>query len=200
MSDGRMPARAALLGGVMLLAGVVVGGCVPVAVGGAAAVGGVTLAQERTVGQAVDDAGIQTRVQQRLFETDAGLFAKVNLEVVQGRVLMTGVVPTPENRVEAGKVAWQVQGVKEVLNEIQVSDKTKLSDIATDSWITIQIKSRILFDKDIAGVNYNIETINGVVYVLGIAQSQAELDRVTNVARTTRYVKQVVNHVRIKGT
>ncbi|MSP68464.1 MAG: BON domain-containing protein [Alphaproteobacteria bacterium] len=175
-------------------------GCVPVIAGGAVAASGVTLAQERTVGQAVDDTAIQARIQAKLFEKEAGLLAKVNLEVVQGRVLMTGVVPTPEDRVEAGRLAWTAGGMKEIINEIQVSDQSKLTDFATDSWITTQIKSRLLFDKDIASVNYNVETVNGVVYVLGIAQDQAELNRVTNVARTTRYVKQVISHVRIKGT
>ena len=47
-------------------------------------------------------------------------------------------------------------------------------------------------------VNYSIETINGVIYVMGIAQSQDELDRVVNHARNISGVQRVVSYVRLK--
>ncbi|MFQ5785672.1 MAG: BON domain-containing protein [Alphaproteobacteria bacterium] len=181
----------------MLFAAVALQGCVPAVLGGTTTVG-VAAVQERSVGDAVDDAVTHTSVNEALFSKDVDLYSAVNVEVVEGRVLLTGSVRKPEDRVEAVRLAWQANGVREVIDEIQVTDKSGLVDIARDSWISTQLKSRLLFDKKIDAINYNVETVNGVVYMIGIAQNKAELERATNHARTIRHVRQVISHVRMK--
>ncbi len=173
-------------------------GCTGAAFGTAAAVG-VTAAQERTVGDAVDDAVIHASINHELFQKDLKLFGAVSIDVVEGRVLLTGSVPQPGNRVEAVRHAWQADGVKEVINEIQVTDKAGLLNYARDTWISTQVKAKLLFDREIGAINYNVETVNGVVYMIGIARDQAELERAANHARTIRHVRKVVSHVRLKG-
>jgi len=167
-----------------------------VAAGGAATVG-VAAAEERTMGEVVDDTVISAQVNSNLLQKNVDLFSKVGVEVVQGRVLLTGVVPKPEDRIEAARLAWKVDGVKEVANEIQVADTSSLLDYARDGWISTQLRSKVLLDKDIRSINYSIETVNGVIYLIGIAQNQAELDRVTAYARTIKYVRKVVSYVRV---
>ena len=71
--------------------------------------------------------------------------------------------------------------------------------IARDTWITTQLKSKLTFDQDVLAINYAIETVNGVVYLIGIAQNQAELERVVGHARDIEYVRNVITHVRVKG-
>ena len=100
-------------------------------------------------------------------------------------------------RDEAVRLAWQAEGVKEVINEIQIAD-SDLGDFASDTWISTNLKSKLLFDSKIASINYSVETVRGVVYLIGVAQSQEELDRVTNHARSLEYVKKVVSYVKIK--
>jgi osmotically-inducible protein OsmY len=95
------------------------------------------------------------------------------------------------------KIAWGVSDVKDVINEVLVSENP-LSDIANDSWITTQLKSKMTFDKDILAINYSIETVGAVIYLIGIAQDKDELQRVINHARSIKYVKRVVSHVRVK--
>jgi osmotically-inducible protein OsmY len=85
-----------------------------------------------------------------------------------------------------------------VLNEVGVRDRTSLKDYATDTWITTQLKARLLRDTGVSAINYTVETVNGVVYLLGIAQSQEELDRVTGHARNIKSVTKVVSHVVLK--
>ncbi len=85
----------------------------------------------------------------------------------------------------------------EVINEIEVKDKSSLTDSAQDIWIATQLKAKILIDSEVSSINYSIETVNGIVYLIGIAQNQAELDRVTNHARNIRYVEKVVSYVRL---
>ena len=182
--------------GLLALAGTL-GGCVPVVLGGAA-VGATVVAQERSVSDAVDDSVIQAEVVRALFEFDVDVFQKVDTEVVEGKVLLTGIVPEPQNRVDAARLSWMVDGVAEVINEIEVSDKSTVSNAARDSWISAKLRTRIITDGDIYSINYTIDTVNGSVYLMGVAQDQAELDRVVNHARDIDYVRRVVPYVRIK--
>ena len=180
-----------------LLIVLVAPGCTSLAIG-AAGTTAVAAAQERTIGDAIDDAIIHTGVNSQLLQADIDLFQHVGVKVVEGRVLLTGSVPTPDDRIEAVRLAWQAEGVKEVLNEVQVTDNSGIADIAADSWISVQVKTKLLFDRDIRAINYSIETVNGAVYMIGIARDAAELKRATNHARTIKGVRKVISHVRIQ--
>ncbi|MDA1100507.1 MAG: BON domain-containing protein [Proteobacteria bacterium] len=173
------------------------GGCASTLIG-ASATAGIAVAQERSVGAAVDDTTISAEINQRLYKESEVLFGSVDLEVVEGRVLMTGNVQKPDHRIEAARIAWQVEGVREVLNELEIKDQSTLRDLAKDTWITTQLRVRFLGDAELLAINYTIDTLNGVVYLFGIAQSQAELDRATGHARNIQGVVRVVSHVVLK--
>lgn len=173
------------------------GGCASVVIGTGATVG-VAAAQERSVGHAVDDAAILAEINHNLLQLSETLFVKVDVEVVEGRVLLTGNVNNPGDRVEVARMAWKAAGVREVLNELEIKDQSSLSDYAKDVWITTQLKIKLLGDSDISAINYSVDTLNGVVYLFGIAQSQQELDRATGHARNISGVSKVVSHVVLK--
>ncbi|MSP83843.1 MAG: BON domain-containing protein [Alphaproteobacteria bacterium] len=184
----------------LLLAALAGAGCSPVGVAvGAGATAGIAVAQERSVGDAISDLSIKTELNALMIGRDPTLFSDVSLDVIEGRVLMTGDVKTPDDRVEAVKLAWQIEGVKEVINELQVTDRGGIANYLQDAWISTRLRSNLTFDREIAAINYNIETVNGVVYLIGIAQNQPELDRVLAHARTISHVEKVVSHVRLKG-
>ena len=172
--------------------------CTTAPVVGAAASAGVAIAQERSAGNAVDDGVITFTINERLFRHHIDLFQAVSVEVYEGRVLLTGSVPQPDDRIEAVRIAWLADGVTEVLNEIQVTDQGGLVNFARDTWVTTQLRSKLLLDKNVRAINFNVVTVNGVVYLIGIAQDQAELERVTNHARTITNVVKVVSHARLK--
>lgn len=182
---------------VLLMAalGPVLGGCA-VAVGGAAVVG-VAAYEERSVLTVAKDTSTASKVRLRLLDISQQHAAQVGTEVFEGRVLLTGAVKTEKMRAEAVKAAWSVEGVKAVINEIQLNE-TGFLDTARDSWITTQLSTKLTFDKDIHAINYSIETVNHIVYLMGVAQSQAELDRVIGHARNVGYVRKVISHVRVK--
>jgi osmotically-inducible protein OsmY len=182
----------------MITAAAALSGCWPI-VFGAGTEGAVVVAQERSVGNAVDDAGVLLKIKNKYAEEDyKDLLANVEIKVVEGRVLLTGNVDKPESQVEAVRLAWLVSGVKEVINEVQINNQAGFANYARDVWISAQIKSRLLITRDIRSVNYSIITVDQVVYLMGIAQDQTELNRVTNVASTTQYVQRVVSYVRMK--
>lgn len=182
-----------------LLMVVPLSGCVTLAVG-AATEGAVVVAQERSVGDAVDDASILASIKFKFSETDNNdLLANVEVKVVEARVLLTGNVDKPDTQIDAVNIAWQVEGVKEVINEMQINDQSGFSNYAQDVWISTQVRTRLLFTKGIRSINYSVITVNQVVYLMGVAQDQAELDRATYIASTTGKVQKVVSYVRLKS-
>lgn len=182
----------------MLFAGLSLSGCIGLAIGAGGEAASV-VAQERTVGTAVDDAGIQLRIKHAFAVADANdLLPNVESKVVEGRVLLSGNVDKPESQIEAVRLVWEIDNVKEVINEIQVNDQTGIWNYTKDAWISNQIRVRLFATKGIRSVNYSVLTVNQTVYLMGIAQDQLELDKVSYIASTTSYVNRVVSYVRLK--
>ena len=154
--------------------------------------------EERPLSRAVDDFNTQTELNARLIGEDPALFANVSTNVIEGRVHLSGTVPTHEERLTATRLAWATAHVREVVNDIEVTETGGLGDVARDRWISTQVRARLLTDGAIRDVNYTVETQNKVVYILGIAQSQVELDRVLAHARTVPDVRRVVNYALLK--
>ena len=173
------------------------GGCAGLLVG-AGATAGVGVAQERSVGQAIDDTTIAARIGASMADHDLRLYRDVNLEVVEGRVLLTGKVEKNEARLKAEELTWQVTGVREVANAIQVTSEGGVGSYLRDVRISNQLRASMLGDGDIYSINYSIETVGGVVYLTGIAQSSDELDRVIRHARAIEGVSKVESYVRLK--
>ena len=172
-------------------------GCVGLAIGAGAA--GVTAAQqERGFVGTVEDTVIRAKINERWISHNEDMFLAVGLQVNEGRVLLTGRVDEPQHRLDAVRLSWQVVGVREVINEIKIAKEGEGSTFARDTWISTQLKTKILFDKEVSSINYSIETVGGVIYLMGIAQDKEELNRVTFHARNLSYVKGVVSYVQLK--
>lgn len=189
------------IGGVIMVAlsMISLNSCAPVVLGAGGVTAGVVGLQERTAGEAVDDTVIWTRIKNLYIKNDVNKLAtRVSVEVTQGRVILTGNVPNPDARVEAVRLAWQVPGVTKVINEIQILNQQTIKSRAQDTWITAQVKSKLLLNKDIESINYSVDTVNQVVYLMGNAQNDNELKQATNIASTVKGVKRVVSHVQIK--
>ncbi len=181
----------------LILAAPLLSGCVAAAATGIFA--GVSAArQERTVGAAIDDVRIKTAVTVRLAGAAASNFLNVSTTVIEGRVLMTGRVDDPEERLDATRIAWGVEGVRRVDNEIEITDSAGLLNRPRDIFIRTEIAADLLTDAAIKDINYTIDVVNGVVYITGVGQNQAEADRVIARASRFRGVKRVENFVVLK--
>lgn len=187
------------LGAIGLCAvGLSLAGCGPtgIAVGAGASVA--TASQtEKGISAAATDLRIRTEINHYLFQKNVDLFSAVSLSVESARVLLTGAVEKPEDRIEATRLAWRASGVREVINEVQVRDKASLTDRAQDIVINKRLQGTLLFDKEIKSINFSTDTVNGIVYIFGVARTQAELDRVINHARNLEYVTNVVSYVTV---
>jgi len=166
---------------------------------GAGASAGMAAYQERGVEGVARDVRTSSNVFELYSRSDHTLIKDVGVEVYEGRVLLTGQVKTEVERAEAVRLAWTAIDVKDVINEIHVTQTGGLLDTARDAWITAQLETKITFDDRIFAINYTAETVGGTVYLIGIAQNKEELDRVKNQARTIPYVRHIISHVRIKA-
>jgi len=174
--------------------------CTPVGVVvGAGATGAVSASQERGIEGSFSDTQIRAAINYLWLDYSATMYRQLNLQIYEGRVLLTGVLGSEEWRSEAVKRAWQAKGVKEVIDETVVDKSGNTGSFARDQWITAQLKSKLLFEKNVFSVNYSFETVRGVIYMLGVAQDQHELELVLNHARNIEYVQRVVNHVLLKS-
>lgn len=180
-------------------------GCSPVGlVVGAGASVGIAVAQEGGFRGAVTDSAIQLKIVDLYIKHSFEMYRKLSATVKEGRVLITGSVPNPDMRVDAIRLAWQAEGVRQVLNEVTVDDGSNsgvvsaVSTAVSDSMITTGIKTKLMLDKYVQSINYNIDTANGNVYLMGIAQDQKEMNRVIDYARNASNVKNVVNYVRLR--
>ncbi|MGB5094036.1 MAG: BON domain-containing protein [Parvibaculum sp.] len=180
----------------ILLPALAMSGCVPVVLGagGAAVVGA---SQERGLEQSVDDNEIAFEINRKLLDKDGKLFSAVETQVRKGRVVLIGYVKRPEDRITATRVAYSVSGVKDVFNEMQIGEGPTFNEAAKDKLISTKVRSALIGDKNIASINYDIETLKGTVYLAGTAASQAELNRAINQARNVSGVRNVVSHVMI---
>lgn len=183
--------------GALSLGAPLLGGCVPLAIGagGAAAIGA---SQERGLEQAVDDNQIAFEINRKLLAEDSSLYGGVATQVRKGRVLLTGSVPKPEDRITVTRIVWTIGGVKEVINELRVGEKGGFSQSLNDTTITTRLRTRLTADSNVGSLNYSIETVNGTIYLMGTARDQAELDRVIAHARDISGVRNVVSYVELK--
>jgi len=171
-------------------------GCVGAVAGvGAAAVAAGTT--EKGLSTSISDSVISTKISESYFKDDVNLFSAVTVDVNQGSVLLTGAVVKPEDAVKAVQMAWQVHGVIEVINELDIQDKSSIKDRAKDIASQAQLRGRLITDLDISSLNFSIDVVNGVVYLSGIAGSEEEMNRVVAHAQDLRFGTTVVNYIRI---
>jgi osmotically-inducible protein OsmY len=178
---------------------VALGGCPLAIVGGLGAAGGAGYAanNERGSQGSIDDFAVKSNIQKAWLQANP-LLQTLNINVYEGRVLLTGMVPTPEAKAQATQIATQVPGVRAVYNEIEVAlPETAWAD-AQDTWISSRLRTDLAFTPEIRSTNYTIETVNGSVFLIGSARSQYELDRVTAIARNIPDVKRVVSYVEVR--
>ncbi len=155
----------------LLATGLVLSGCVTAATSAiteTATIG----AQERSLSEAGSDARIRMLLDDKLFKYKVDLFRDVDTSITEGRVLMTGNVPTALDRVKATELAWQVPGVRQVMNELQVRSDTGVGNYTRDSWIIAKLRTQLIWAKNVVSINYNIDCVDRIVYLTGIAQDE----------------------------
>lgn len=153
---------------------------------------------DRSVGEVIDDATIKLQIAGKFISSEESLFLDIDTSVINGRVLLTGIVDKQETRISAVRRVWEVGGVKEVINEIEVGDKTTLKEYSTDLWINTQVKGIAAKTLGLRALSYNFETIRGKVYIAGITSRKEQLNELINSIENIKGVTEIVNYTIIK--
>ncbi|NDG36209.1 MAG: BON domain-containing protein [Alphaproteobacteria bacterium] len=183
---------------VLLLASIGLSGCASAFIGvGTAAVAASTT--EKGLSTSVADTQIHAKLTDRFVKTDFSLVTAVDIAVNDGAVLMTGKVKTPEEKILATRLAWEIFGVREVVNELQVTDTSSIKDIAKDLAASATLRTKLITDGNISSLNFSIDVVNGTVYLSGVAANAEEMNRVVAHARDIRFTQQVVNYITLQS-
>ena len=174
-------------------------GCSPAGILVSGGAGTMVVAEgDRSLGTVVDDATIKINISTKLLKSDNNLFININTNVIEGRVLLTGLVDTQEIRINVVRKIWEVNGIKEVVNEIEVGNKTTIKEYANDVWINTQAKSLATKTIGLRALAYNFETIKGKIYIAGITSNPSQLNQILDVIKTIKGVKEIINYVIVK--
>ena len=154
---------------------------------------GVSIALDpRTIGTQIDDSIMDKSLDTRLLAMSKNYFLSIDTQVLDGRIFITGKVNNPEEKLKITKLAWETKGVRSVRNDIKIKEKFNFKQSAKDLLITSQLRSAMIFNKNIKAVNYNIDTYKKKIYVYGIAENKDEKSEVINEAKQILDVEDVI--------
>ncbi|OOF45304.1 division/outer membrane stress-associated lipid-binding lipoprotein [Rodentibacter trehalosifermentans] len=175
----------------ILMASILLQGCVAALLGGAAA-GTKVATDPRTMGTQVDDETLEFKVENALDKDEQiNAEARVNAVSYSARILLIGQVPSESTKSTATDLAKGVEGVTDVYNELRISPKISIGQISKDSWITTQVKSKMLVDNRVKSTDVKVITENGEVFLLGNV-TQAQADAAAEIASKISGVQKVV--------
>jgi len=183
----------------LIIASLIVIGCSPANILVSGAGTSMVVAEgDRSLGTVVDDATIKVNIAAKFINSDDNLFVDVGTNVLEGRVLLTGLVDNQAIRIDAVRRVWEVDGVIEVINEIQIGNRATLKEYAQDVWITTQVRSVAAKAVGLRVISYNFETIQGKVYVAGITSRPEQLENLLIAIKSIKGVKEIINYVIVK--
>ena len=150
----------------------------------------------RTIGMQIDDTIMQKSLATRLALEDKKnflytYFVSIQVEVLDGRIFLSGKVDKPEDKIKITKLAWETKGVRSVKNAIIIKGQNNFKGTAKDIFITSQLRSALIFNKKTKARNYTLETINKKIYIFGIAMNEEEKVEVINEANKIYDVEEI---------
>ena len=146
----------------------------------------------RSVGTQIDDSIMQKTLSTKIVLLDKSYILSVNSKVLDGRIFLTGKVDNPEEKLKLTKLAWEIEGVRSVRNDIKVKEKFNFQQSAKDILITSQLRTALIINKNIKATNYQIDTYKKKIYIYGIAITSDERDLVLEEAREILDVENVI--------
>ena len=170
-------------------------GCVGVSSTGIFGTGVSIALDPRSVGTQIDDSVMQKNLGARLILKDKNYLLAVKTKVLDGRIFITGKVNNPEEKLQITKLAWETKGVRSVRNDIKIKESFNFTQSAKDLLITSQLRTALIFDKEIKATNYQIDTYKKKIFIYGISLTSEEREKVINEAKEILDVKDVVSSI-----
>ena len=176
----------------ILIVGLLLSGCIGVASTGLFGTGVSVAFDPRSVGTQIDDNIMEKSLKTKILLRDKNHLLMVKVEVLDGRIFLTGKVNDPEEKLQLTKLAWETDGVRSVRNDLKIKEEFNFKQSAKDLLITSQLRSAIIFNKQIKATNYQIDTYKKKIFIYGIAESAEERDEVVKEAKLILDVEDVI--------
>ncbi len=184
----------AAAGGILavLLGAVLMSGCVAAMVG-AAAVTTIDVAHERrTLGAYIDDGAIELRIQQYLLrDEEVRQQTHLNPTSMNGIVLLTGEAGSAAVKNRVLDYIRGIDGVRQVVDETEISGKTGLISRTNDGWLTTKVKTRLYARTGLDANRVKVVTEHGTVYLMGLV-TREEAGRAVDIVRHIDGIVRVV--------
>ena len=171
--------------------------CAAPIIGGVGAIAFSSSAQEKGLGTSINDKLIYVKLRNAIYDWDPSVSENISLSVDDGSILITGKLKNIDTKVQLTKIIWEINGVKEVNNKVQISETNNFKNIAKDLASLGEIKARLMASKKLNSLNYSIDVVNNIAYISGVASSEEEISIVTQIAQEARFIKEVQNFVKV---
>ena len=177
---------------IILFLGLILSGCIGVSSKGIFGTGVSIAFDPRSVGTQIDDSIMGKNLSARILLLDKKYLLTVNTKILDGRIFLTGKVDNPEEKLKLTKLAWETKGTRSVRNDIKIKESFNFQRSAKDILITSQLRTALIFNKNIKATNYQIDTYKKKIYIYGIALTSGEKDEVIKEAKEILDVKDVI--------
>ncbi len=171
--------------------------CAAPIISGVGAIAFTSSAQEKGLGTSINDKVIYVKLRNAIYDWNPSVSENVSLSVDNGSILVTGKLKNIDTKVQLTKIIWEINGVKEVNNKVQISETNNLKNIAKDLASLGEIKARLMASKKLNSLNFSIDVVNNIAYISGVASSEEEISIVTQIAQEARFIKEVQNFVKV---
>tara|TARA_A100001011_G_scaffold390864_1_gene475141 strand:- start:229 stop:822 length:594 start_codon:yes stop_codon:yes gene_type:complete len=171
---------------------IIISGCVGTSSTGIFGTGVSIALDPRSLGTQIDDSIMQKNLTARLLMKDKNYLLLVKTKVLDGRIFISGKVSSVDEKLLITKIAWETDGVRSVRNDIKIKEEFNFKRSAEDILITSQLRSALIFNKEIKAVNYNLDTYKKKIYIYGIAHSKEEREKVVDEAKNITDVDDVI--------
>ena len=176
----------------VVLVGIILSSCIGVSSTGIFGTGVSVALDPRTLGTQIDDSIMQKNLTAKIIIRDKKHLISVKTKVLDGRIFLTGKVDNPEEKLQLTKLSWEIKGVRSVRNDIKIKEEFNFKRSAKDILITSQLRTALIFNKNIKATNYQIDTYKKKIYVYGIALTSEEKELVISEATEILDVENVV--------
>jgi osmotically-inducible protein OsmY len=167
-------------------------GCVGISSKGIFGTGVSVALDPRSLGTQIDDSVMQKNLTTRLVLRDKVHLLSVKTKVLDGRIFLTGKVNDPEEKLQITKLAWETKGVRSVRNDITIKEDFNFKQSAKDLLITSQLRTALIFNKEIKATNYQIDTYKKKIFIYGISLTIDERKEVIKEAGEILDVEDVI--------
>ena len=177
---------------IILFIGLILSGCAGVASKGIFGTGVSVAFDPRSVGTQIDDSIMQKNLSARILLLDKKYLLSIKTKILDGRIFLTGKVENPEEKLKLTKLAWETKGVRSVRNDIKIKEDFNFQQSAKDILITSQLKTALIFNRNVKATNYQIDTYKKKIYIYGISMTRDEKNEVISEAKKILDVEDVI--------